>query len=318
MAKILLADDDPDIRGLAMMILHGWGHTVIEAGTGFDAVTQAFKESPDLILLDYHMPEQDGFVALAQLRRQGAQMPIVMLTGESSQAFAIQCFRSGADDFLSKPFDPDYLPIVVDRALRHAKTRDKVSAMSSEVFALLSALRGLYGVLGRTEKCQGCGRGEGHDEGCPVQHAGRVLDRLGGAPAVFGARPGGGGLNLNQEGLSRSTISWNSVVTFSTSLVQEKAQGSPSLRYWQASKGAMSSSALPVASTSFANAPPIKRSRPIRRRRMQTGCIGDLPLESVGKTAAGSKRQAMSDKSDSQIYLRWHIRADGELYGQYF
>jgi DNA-binding response OmpR family regulator len=194
MAKILLAYDDEDIRGMAMMILHGWGHEVIEAANGFDAVTLAGKEMPDLILLDYHMPEQDGFVALVLIRRQGLQMPVVMLTGETSQAFAIQCFRSGADDFLTKPFDPDYLPIMVDRALRHAKTREKVSAMSSEVFALLSVLRGLYGLVGRAETCPGCGRKgqDGHDEGCPVQHAGRVLDRLGGAPAAFGARPGGG------------------------------------------------------------------------------------------------------------------------------
>ena len=184
MAKILLADDDADIRGMAMMILHGWGHEVLEAANGFDAVTLATKEMPDLIVLDYQMPETDGFVALSLIRRQGLQMPIVMLTGETSQSFAIQCFRSGADDFISKPFDPDYLPIVVDRALRHATTRNKISAMSSEVFALLSALRGLYGIIGRTETCQGCGRKDGHDEGCPIQHAGQVLDHLGGTPAA--------------------------------------------------------------------------------------------------------------------------------------
>ena len=192
MARILLADDDADIRGMAMMILHGWGHEVLEAANGFDAVTLATKEMPDLVILDYRMPEQDGFIALALIRRQGLEMPIVMLTGETSQAFAIQCFRSGADDFLSKPFDPDYLPIVVDRALRHAATRSKVSAMSSEVFALLSALRGLYGLVGRAETCLGCGRKDGHDEGCPIQHAGRVLDHLGGTPAASNARPGGG------------------------------------------------------------------------------------------------------------------------------
>jgi CheY-like chemotaxis protein len=100
MAKILLADDDADIRGMAMMILHGWGHEVIEAANGFDAVTLAVKESPDLILLDYRMPEQDGFVVLAQLRRQGLQMPIVMLTGETPDRSAAAnspnpCARSG-------------------------------------------------------------------------------------------------------------------------------------------------------------------------------------------------------------------------------
>ena len=193
MAKILLADDDANIRGVAMMILHSWGHEVLEAANGFDAVTLATKETPDLIILDYQMPETDGFVALSLIRRQGLQMPIVMLTGETSQTFAIQCFRSGADDFLSKPFDPDYLPIVVDRALRHATTRNKISAMSSEVFALLSALRGLYGLVGRAETCLGCGRKDGHDEGCPVQHAGRVLDHLGGTPAASTARPSVGG-----------------------------------------------------------------------------------------------------------------------------
>ena len=192
MAKILLADDNNDIRGMAMMILHGWGHEVIEASNGFDAVTLATKETPDLVILDYQMPETDGFVALSLMRRQGLQIPILMLTAEASQTFAVQCFRAGADDFILKPFDPDYLPIVVDRALRNAATSNKVTAMSSEVFSLLSALRGLYGLVGRTEPCQGCGRKQGHDEGCPIQHAGRVLDYLGGAPASANAQPGGG------------------------------------------------------------------------------------------------------------------------------
>ncbi len=179
MAKILLADDDEDLRGMAMMILHGWGHDVLEAANGYDAVTVATKEKPDLVILDYHMPEQDGFIALSLIRRQGLQMPIIMLTGDASQNFAVQCFRAGADDFLPKPFDSDFLPIVVDRALRQAKAQEKVSAMSTEVFALLSGLRGLYAAAGRVKPCLGCRRNDGHDEGCPVQHAGRVLDRLG-------------------------------------------------------------------------------------------------------------------------------------------
>ncbi|MBM3565519.1 MAG: response regulator [Alphaproteobacteria bacterium] len=178
MARILLADDDDDIRGMAAMILHGWGHDVIESSNGHDAVTLATKEKPDLIILDYHMPEQDGFVALSLLRRQGLQTPIIMLTADAGQNFAVQCFRGGADDFLPKPFDPDFLPIVVDRALRQAKTQEKVSAMNTELFALLTGLRGLYGVTGRINPCPGCRRTEGHDEGCAVQHAGRVLDRL--------------------------------------------------------------------------------------------------------------------------------------------
>ena len=178
MAKILLADDDEDLRGMAAMILHGWGHDVHEAVNGYDAVTVATKEKPDLVILDYQMPEQDGFVALSLIRRQGLQMPVIMLTADASQNFAVQCFRAGADDFLPKPFDSDFLPIVVDRALRQAATREKVSAMSTEVFALLSSLRGLYGIVGRTKPCPGCRRGDGHDEGCAVQHAGRVLDRL--------------------------------------------------------------------------------------------------------------------------------------------
>lgn len=69
MAKILLAADDADIRGMSIMILHGWGHEVLEAANGFDAVTLATKEMPDLIVLDYQMPETDGFVALSLIRR---------------------------------------------------------------------------------------------------------------------------------------------------------------------------------------------------------------------------------------------------------
>ncbi len=184
MARILLADDDQDLRGMATMILHGWGHTVLEAANGYDAVKIAAGEKPDLVILDYHMPEQDGFIALSLIRRQGLEMPVIMLTGNASQNFAVQCFRAGADDFLPKPFDSDFLPIVVDRALRQAKAQAKASAMSAEVFALMSGLRGLYATVARIKPCPGCRRNDGHDEGCPVQQAGRVLDRLGGQPSA--------------------------------------------------------------------------------------------------------------------------------------
>jgi CheY-like chemotaxis protein len=105
-AKILVVDDDPDIRGLVNAILTEKGHQVIEAADGEEGLALAERDAPDLIVLDIMMPSLDGYEVCRRLANQPhtAHIPILMLTAKSSLE-DIEIGLSGyADDYMTKPF----------------------------------------------------------------------------------------------------------------------------------------------------------------------------------------------------------------------
>lgn len=103
--KLLLVDDDEDLRSslAEQMTLHE-EFTVIQAGTGVEALAAARNQSPDLILLDVGLPDMDGREAVKLLRREGYANPIVMVTGHTSDADTVLGLESGANDYIAKPF----------------------------------------------------------------------------------------------------------------------------------------------------------------------------------------------------------------------
>jgi len=119
MAKIIIADDDPDILSIASMLLAEAGHEIIPASTGEQAVRAVQENHPDLLLIDYHMPPGDsaGLVAIMKLRDQGFSKPIIMMTIDPSQQIAVQSLREKINDFIPKPFDARDLVSHVDRVL---------------------------------------------------------------------------------------------------------------------------------------------------------------------------------------------------------
>jgi DNA-binding response OmpR family regulator len=118
--RVLIVDDDESLRGFAAEVLDARGHAVEVLPDAEDLVARTRLAPPDLILLDYKMPGTDGLTALRQLRRARELVPVVMMTATSDQKVAVECFRAGADDFVAKPFDPDYLTIVVERTIELA------------------------------------------------------------------------------------------------------------------------------------------------------------------------------------------------------
>jgi CheY-like chemotaxis protein len=107
--KILIIDDDDDIRTIARLSLTRLGGmAVIEAKDGPDGLARALSERPDLILLDVMMPSMDGVETLAALRRDpaSAAIPVVFLTAKAMRAEVDGLRRLGAAGVLSKPFDP--------------------------------------------------------------------------------------------------------------------------------------------------------------------------------------------------------------------
>ena len=115
MARIMVADDDADIRKLLIILLHNAGREVIEAQNGDEAI--ALCEDADLILLDVMMPVKDGFTACSEIRRK-TKAPILFLTAKGQEYDKIIGFSAGGDDYLVKPFIPSELLARVNAQLR--------------------------------------------------------------------------------------------------------------------------------------------------------------------------------------------------------
>ena len=121
--KILIVDDDPDIRFIARLSLERvGGMDVIDADGGTEGVRKARDEQPDVILLDMMMPVMDGTATLRALRAQGAtaSIPVIFLTAKTVAAEVERMRALGAVGVLTKPFDPRALPADVRALLRQA------------------------------------------------------------------------------------------------------------------------------------------------------------------------------------------------------
>jgi two-component system response regulator MtrA len=108
MAKIVVADDDADIRDLVVFKLRQVGHDVVAVGDGEAAVAACRDQLPDLAVLDVMMPGMSGLDACRQLRSDPAltAMPVILLTARAQQADIEQGLEVGAEDYVLKPFSP--------------------------------------------------------------------------------------------------------------------------------------------------------------------------------------------------------------------
>lgn len=119
MKKILVVDDEPDIRRLVSFSLQRQGYGVIEATDGIAACATAAAEHPDLILMDVMMPVMNGFEAVKQLKEDPvtAGIPVLMLSAKSQVYEQEQGLESGALEYITKPFTPAELVEQVNRHL---------------------------------------------------------------------------------------------------------------------------------------------------------------------------------------------------------
>jgi two-component system KDP operon response regulator KdpE len=116
---ILVVDDEPAIVRLVRAKLQADGYAVIAAGRGEEALAALEEQRPDLIVLDLMMPGIDGFETLRRVRTQ-SQVPVIMLTARASDADKLKGLVGGADDYVTKPFNPDELAARVAAVLRRA------------------------------------------------------------------------------------------------------------------------------------------------------------------------------------------------------
>ncbi len=120
--KILVVDDDPVLLRMVETFLRSaaGNYQVITASSGVQALELARREVPDLILLDLMMPEMDGIAVCERLRSSRATylIPVIMLTASASQIHRLDALRTGVDDYVSKPFDPEELEARIQGLIR--------------------------------------------------------------------------------------------------------------------------------------------------------------------------------------------------------
>ena len=111
MAKILIAEDEPDIRELVAFTLRFAGYEVVATSNGAEAVETASREMPDLILMDVRMPRMTGYDACRIMKADEKlkHIPVVFLSAKGQEAEIQTGLESGAEEYLLKPFAPDQL-----------------------------------------------------------------------------------------------------------------------------------------------------------------------------------------------------------------
>ncbi len=137
MDTILLVDDEASIVSLAKMYLERDGFQVISAGDGVQALETVTRQAPALLVLDVMLPGADGFEVCKRLRAAGNPIPILMLTARDEDIDKILGLELGADDYLTKPFNPRELVARVKALLRRANRQPEADAAPVRLGALL-------------------------------------------------------------------------------------------------------------------------------------------------------------------------------------
>jgi len=147
-ARVLIVDDDATSRRLLEVRLRALECDILQAADGQEALAAIQHEVPALMLLDLQMPRVDGMEVLRTLRRDGIDLPTIVITAHGSIQTAVEAMKEGAYDFLPKPFDPKHLEIVVRKALERRQLlesnqllRDTLAARAPDIFGESPVIR---------------------------------------------------------------------------------------------------------------------------------------------------------------------------------
>jgi signal transduction histidine kinase len=178
---VLIADDEPDIRRFLKMQLEDVD--VIEASDGAQALELVRDRLPQLVLLDYMMPEVDGVEVCRRIREGSTTrgVAVIVLTARADEVTKMSALRAGANDFLTKPFSTAELALRLDNQISMARIRRQMIDLNEELHAALRQIRENEVILLRNEKLSALGRmsaGIIHEINNPLNYASAGLHAL--------------------------------------------------------------------------------------------------------------------------------------------
>ena len=211
MATVLVVDDERNIVELARLYLAKDGYRVLTARDGAQALEVVSRDRPDLVILDLMLPRLDGWEVCRRLRQGGNEVPIIMLTARSQDVDRIVGLELGADDYVTKPFNPrelvarvkavlrraeatpsgqrplEFASLRVDPARREARAGDRLLKLRSKEFGLLQALVANQGIVLSRERLlnQVWGYDFYGDTRTVDVHIGRLRNKLAGSGAAI-------------------------------------------------------------------------------------------------------------------------------------
>jgi DNA-binding NtrC family response regulator len=144
MNRILIVDEEKQIRRILSVLLAERGYEVAEAESGEEALSRFSELRPTLVLLDLSPPGMDGLEVLRQLLERDPQLDGIIMTAYGTIRTAVEAMRRGAFDYLTKPFDNDELLLIIERA----RGRRRLRAEAEELRTELHARYGLSEIIG--------------------------------------------------------------------------------------------------------------------------------------------------------------------------
>src|SRR5258708_791133 len=132
MQKILVVDDDRDMRLVLARYLQKFNYKVLEAGTGKSALEVLESEIPDLILCDFKLGDMDGVALLTKIKIKYVQVPVIFITGYGDIKIAVEVMRLGAFDYVTKPLFPEEILLTIRKALDKKGEQEKPASVTTD------------------------------------------------------------------------------------------------------------------------------------------------------------------------------------------
>jgi len=130
---ILVVEDDPDVATILRDRLQAMGHEVMTAADGQAALDTLQQAAPSLMFLDIELPKLNGIEVLKRVHKDLPELPVVVMTAYGTIQRAVEAMKEGATDFVTKPFDNEYLNLVIGKTLEQGALKREVTALRSEL-----------------------------------------------------------------------------------------------------------------------------------------------------------------------------------------
>jgi len=150
-AKILVADDEQNLRRVLTALLRREGHDVIQAASGTEAIERL--ADVDVVITDLRMPGADGMEVLRTASKNHPHVPVIMITAYGSVGQAVEAIKAGAFDYIEKPFEQDAIRIIIDKAIGQAAA-NKLAPQQQLYITSETEQRGKFGLVGQSVEMQ--------------------------------------------------------------------------------------------------------------------------------------------------------------------